>query len=278
VKDGVVTFAAPAAGASGTFADGQATATAVIDATGTATATALTANGVAGSYAVTAAAAGAAATAAFPLTNTPGLSANERFVTHLYQDLLGRQPSPAEVNFFGAVLDQGFMTQEQLATFFVNSFEYQACQVDRIYFRFLGRHVDAATGAAATLYLAGGGSLAQLEAVVLGSDEYYQLHGGTDAGFLAGLGQDALGGALDPAGLGLFQAELAAGTTRYALALQALGAPQAAVAEAERLYQQVLRRPASGPEVLLPALSILGGNETDVLLVLLLSEEYAQLP
>jgi hypothetical protein len=276
VQGGVVTFTAPAAGPSAAFASGQATATASIDARGTATATALTANGVPGSYAVTASAAGAVAT--FPLTNGQPLSTNERFAAHLYQDLLGRPGSPAEVSFFGAVLDQGFLTQGQLATFFFHSFEYHAHQADQLYLRLLGRHVDTATQAAAALYLAGGGSPVQLEAIVLGSDEYYQLHGGTDAGFLAGLGKDVLSGSLDPAGLALFQAELAAGTPRYVVALQVMGAPQAAVAEANRLYQEVLGRPASGPELLFPAMYILGGNETEVLLALLLSEEYAKLP
>jgi CSLREA domain-containing protein len=289
VQGGVVTFTAPASGASSTFANAQATATAAIDATGIATAPPLTANGTAGSYAVTASATGAASTAAFPLTNTPGtvppippappgLSANERFVFHLYQVLLGRQPSTDEVSFFGSVLDQGFLTQEQLATFFLSSFEYHEQQVDQLYLRLLGRHVDAATEAVAALFLAAGGSLDQIEAVILGSDEYFQLHGGTNAGFLAGLGQDVLGGNLDPAAMNLLQAELAAGTPRYVVALQALGTPAAAVAEAQRLYQQVLGRSASSAELLVPAVYILAGNEMDVLLALLLSEEFAQLP
>jgi hypothetical protein len=275
VQGGVVTFTAPAAGPSGTFANGQATATVAIDGTRIATAPPLTANGVAGSYAVTAAA--GAASAAIPLTNATPFTATERFVDHLYQDLLGRPASPAEVNFFEAVLDQGLMTQAQLATFFLNSFEGRAHQVDQLYLRLLGRPADPATQAAA-LYLSGGGSPAQLKVIVLGSDEYYRLHGGTDAGFLAGLGRDVLGGSLDPAGLALFQAELSTGTSRYVVALQVLGAPQAAVAEANRLYQEALGRPASASELLLPAMYILGGNETDVILALLLSEEYARLP
>jgi hypothetical protein len=196
----------------------------------------------------------------------------------MYRDLLGRPGSPSELDFFGAVLGQGYMTQAQLATFFLNSFEGRAHQVDQLYLRLLGRPADADTQAAAALYLAGGGSPAQLEAIVLGSDEYYRLHGGTDAGFLAGLGQDVLGGSLDPAGLALFQAELAAGTPRYTVALQVLGAPQAAAAEANRLYQEALGRPASAAELLVPAMYIQGGNETDVILALLLSNEYAQLP
>ena len=57
----------------------------------------------------------------FQPSGPPGLDANQRFVYHLYQALLGRTGSPDEVNFFGSTLDQGFLTQEQLATFFLSS-------------------------------------------------------------------------------------------------------------------------------------------------------------
>ena len=66
-----VTFAAPGSGASGTFASGP-TATAVTDGTGTATAPPITANSIAGSYTVTAMAAGVATGASFALTNLAG--------------------------------------------------------------------------------------------------------------------------------------------------------------------------------------------------------------
>ncbi len=64
-----VTFTAPAGGAGASFA-GLASATAVTNASGIATAPALSANGVAGSYTVTATAAGVSASASFNLTNS----------------------------------------------------------------------------------------------------------------------------------------------------------------------------------------------------------------
>jgi hypothetical protein len=292
VQGGVLTFTAPDSGASGTFANGQASATATIDATGTATATVFAANGTAGSYAVTASAAGAAPIA-FQLANEatatpppppplpparptpPGLDASQRFVFHLYTDLLGRPASPAEVNFLGALLDQGFVTRAQLAQFFLQSFEYLARQVDQLYVRLLGRHAEPAAQAVGAAFLAAGGRLGQLEAVLLGSDEYFRRHDGTDAGFLAGLGQDVAGGTLDPSDVSLFQAELATGTPRFVVALQALAEPKAAVARAQLLYQQALGRSASPSEVLLPAALLLSGEDAALLLGLLLSDEYA---
>ena len=68
----VVTFTAPASGASGKFGSGATTAT--TNSSGVATATAFTANATAGTYRVTATVAGVATPASFSLTNTqPGL-------------------------------------------------------------------------------------------------------------------------------------------------------------------------------------------------------------
>jgi hypothetical protein len=205
----------------------------------------------------------------------PGLNANQRFVFHLYMDLLGRQPSTAEVNFFGTSLDQGLLTREQLAQSFLSSPEFFTHQVDQLYVRLLGRHADPAALASGAGFLAAGGHIDQLEAVLLGSDEYFHLHGGTNAGFLAGLEADVLGGAGD---LSPFQAELAAGTPRLVVAQRVLALPQAAAAAAQLLYQQTLKRSASPSELFFPTVLLLQGNDTAVLLALLSSDEYAQRP
>jgi len=70
-----VTFTAPATGASAAFS-GSATTTAVTNASGIATAPTLTANGQAGSYTVTASAAGVATPANFTLTNSSAVPAS----------------------------------------------------------------------------------------------------------------------------------------------------------------------------------------------------------
>ena len=73
VSGAVVTFAAPATGASGSFAGGVVTAT--TNAAGVATSATFTANTTIGSYAVTASS-GAATGASFALTNIPGNAAS----------------------------------------------------------------------------------------------------------------------------------------------------------------------------------------------------------
>jgi adhesin/invasin len=68
----VVTFTAPASGASGTFAGGTNTITATTNASGVATSPVFTANGTAGAYTVTATVSGVSTPADFSLTNTTG--------------------------------------------------------------------------------------------------------------------------------------------------------------------------------------------------------------
>ncbi len=71
VSGATVTFTAPTSGASGKFSGGSTTATATTNGSGVAS-VAFTANTVAGSYTVNASTPGAAGSASFALTNTPG--------------------------------------------------------------------------------------------------------------------------------------------------------------------------------------------------------------
>lgn len=64
-----VTFTAPTSGATGTFVGGQSVVTTITDATGLASAPTFTANGILGSYTVTATSSAVPATATFSLTN-----------------------------------------------------------------------------------------------------------------------------------------------------------------------------------------------------------------
>jgi len=66
-----VTFTAPASGASGTFANGKATTTAITNSSGVAMASTFTASSTAGSYSITASVAGVGSKAGFELTNNP---------------------------------------------------------------------------------------------------------------------------------------------------------------------------------------------------------------
>jgi hypothetical protein len=76
VSGAIVTFAAPASGASGIFTNSTAnTTTAITNANGVATSGAFNANGTSGAYTVTATVAGVSNSANFSLTNAPGAPA-----------------------------------------------------------------------------------------------------------------------------------------------------------------------------------------------------------
>jgi hypothetical protein len=81
VSGALVTFTAPASGASGTFAGGLTSVVVATDASGTATAPAFTANGVTGSYNVIASTPGAAVSANFAITNQAALSVSNSVAT-----------------------------------------------------------------------------------------------------------------------------------------------------------------------------------------------------
>jgi large repetitive protein len=72
VAGGLVTFTAPAIGATGRFPGNSATATSVLNSSGAATSPTITANSLAGTYGVLAAANGVTGSASFSLTNAQG--------------------------------------------------------------------------------------------------------------------------------------------------------------------------------------------------------------
>jgi hypothetical protein len=116
-----VTFAAPASGASGTFAGGVNTAT--TNASGVATSPVFTANSIAGGpYTVTASASGVATPASFSLTNVAGVAANIALVQHAGKDAGTTTtstlafPSSNTAGNFIAVVIRGGLSSSQVFT------------------------------------------------------------------------------------------------------------------------------------------------------------------
>lgn len=104
VSNQVITFTAPASGASATFADGSTTSSATSDANGIATAPALIANGIGGSYTITASVQGISEPATFSLTNVSSTAGSgipafsHVFIVveenHSYTDVIGSSSMP----------------------------------------------------------------------------------------------------------------------------------------------------------------------------------------
>lgn len=98
---------------------------------------------------------------------------NAAFLRGLYGDVLGRQPSAAELQAWQQTLAAG-LTRQQAVDAFVNSAEALRLQVDLSYRRFLGRNLEPAAAAFWVASLQSNQlSLASIDLAILGSEEYF---------------------------------------------------------------------------------------------------------
>jgi uncharacterized protein GlcG (DUF336 family) len=200
------------------------------------------------------------------------------FVQKAYVDLLGRSASadPGSATFI-QVLNGGQADRNQVAIAIQTSPEYRARQVQELYNDFLNRAADPGGLNAFTNFLLGGGTVEQLSAVLTGSDEYFQTQGGgTNAGFLAALYQDALERPIDPGGQAVFSQALGQGASRVDVAGVIFTSPEYRQLLVQDFFQDFLGRPADpgGLATFVGALQN-GARQEGVVAAILASEEYA---
>jgi hypothetical protein len=158
------------------------------------------------------------------VTQTVLQDANHVYVNTLYRKLLGRDADPtglaADSGLLDAVPAGGNATAARsvVVNAITSSLEYRQDVVDRIFQHYLHRSAFGdPTGLTAFVNLLNAGGTQELvAAAVIGSSEYFMLHGSDTASFLNALYKDGLERAIDPVGantlLGL------AGTNRTAVA------------------------------------------------------------
>jgi hypothetical protein len=132
------------------------------------------------------------------IVDPPAQDKNGPFVFQLYEDLLGRAPTDAELAHWTGRIHHG-TSARQVASDLMRGMEYRTIEVQTAYHAYLQRDASAAELAAATHFLAGGGTVEQLQVRLVTTPEFWQLHGSTATGFLDGLYEDALGHAPDAA-------------------------------------------------------------------------------
>ncbi len=164
------------------------------------------------------------------------------FVSQAFQDLLGRAPDAGGLAYWSEQLIHGSMTRSMVAQGIERSLEYLTVEVQQVYSQFLHRSAEPAALTTWTAFLQSGGTVQQLEAKIVGSNEYFQAHGGADAGFLAGLYQDALGRKADPGGQASFGAELANGVSPGQVAAQVFSSAEFLEDVVQGVYQHFLHR------------------------------------
>src|SRR5262249_19465758 len=174
------------------------------------------------------------------LTDNIG-SPNQRFVEQLYWDILRRPVDSSGLASWSGQLDQE-MSRTQVVTAIQSSPEYHGLVVRDLYTLVLGRAVDTSGLTTWVSFLNQGHTAEQLEAMLLGSDEFFVLHGSDNSqGFLPALYQIVLQRPLDPTGIqGWGQALQSGASSRQAVAAGVLASLESDHLEVQALYMQFL--------------------------------------
>ncbi len=210
------------------------------------------------------------------------------FVHQVYRDLLNREADPGGLaNWVNVANTSGEMA---VVTGIEGSLEFHMDEVQFLYQKFLRRAADATGLAGWTSFLNGGGTFQQLEAFILGSEEYFTRFGmSTNTGFVTQLYHDLLGRAPDPGGLAAWTNAIANFTNnnsnnednnldfgaRGDVAFLILSSQEARMDQVESYYQQFLGRMAD-PGGLASWVGLLQNGKTNEFVVagIVGSEEY----
>jgi hypothetical protein len=176
-----------------------------------------------------------------------------------------------------SLLEGGFR-RVTVAQGILNSQEARGVVLNQIYQSYLGRPLDSSGWNFYQSFLASGGTFDQAKALIMGSAEYFANNNGTPFGWLFGVYRDALGRTLDDAGVAYWGGQLAAGKSRFGVALAILQTFDADTFEVQSWYLTYLRHGA-GPDGLSFWAGRLQSGERDenVLGALLGSDEYYNL-
>jgi hypothetical protein len=180
----------------------------------------------------------------FAVARYLGDTPNQRFVTHVYLDLLRRYPDAAGMASWIGLLNQG-VSRTQVVQMIEGSQEYHADEVQYLYGFVLGRPADPLGMSIWRGFLDRGGTAEQLEFILLGTDEYFAGRGGgSNTNFLQGVYRDVLGRTIDSAGAQGWGQALAAGDSRTVVAAEILASRESDMDEVQAMYLKILRRPA----------------------------------
>jgi Domain of unknown function (DUF4214) len=171
------------------------------------------------------------------------LTPNQAFVSALYHDLLNRAPDSGGLASWTAMLDQSLDSRSQVVQGFLSSLEYRTDAVENLYQTYLHRNGDTSGLNAFVNYLGQGGTIKEVAAIMLSSQEYFQVRGGGNInGFLQAIYNDVLKRAPDSLGLQSFTSALNNGVSRMQVAQLILDSPEATNLEVTQLYKEFLRR------------------------------------
>jgi hypothetical protein len=170
---------------------------------------------------------------------------NQKYVTQVYQDLLGRTPDSQGLAYWVTGLDHG-MSRAALATALTHSPEYYAANVvTPAYQQFLNRQPDNAGLAFWVQQLQNGLPDAQLEAFLIGSPEFYAQSGGTNKLWVDAMYGQLLGRPADQGGEDFWTQALSSNMTRAQAAFGFVASQEREGQHVTADYQKYLGR---GPD------------------------------
>ncbi|HVX11910.1 MAG TPA: Ig-like domain repeat protein [Pirellulales bacterium] len=198
----------------------------------------------------------------------------QRYVNQVYRDLLNRDAEPAGLVYWSGLLF-GSTTPMTMVSAIMASPEYHGIEIVSIFETYLGRLPDAGSVSAFNHYLSSGGNIAGATAIILGSNEYYQLHGGSQSGFANALYESLLGRSADSGATAAITAELTAGASRTTVASQVMSGTEYLQDVVESFYQRYLGRVADTPSLNYNVARLSsGGTQETVIAGILSSQEY----
>jgi hypothetical protein len=169
-------------------------------------------------------------------------STNQQWLNKVYEALLGRPIDASGLAYWSAAL--GSISPTQVVYDIEQTTEYRTNQIQAAYQNLLG----VSAPPSALNYLLGlmqsGADLRTVEAVIAGSNAYYQASGGTSEGFLNGVYQYFLNRPLDATGQAQWGALLAAGYSPTQVVLGILNTPEYLTDLVKADYQAYLGRAA----------------------------------
>lgn len=208
---------------------------------------------------------------------------NEQFISEIYHQLLGRPVDTGAAAYWKSFLDSGG-SRQQMTLIVERSLEYRADEVSVVYQKYLRRAPDAAGWQHFTQVLAAGGTVEQVAASVIGSDEYMQglavsaisVPGQPpNDGFLEKLFQDVLGRDADPDAVKAFDALLAGHATHAQVAAMVLHSAEYAQDLVQDVFHQFLGRDADSKALAFESQKFLHGQTDEELIAAVVgSAEY----
>jgi hypothetical protein len=145
------------------------------------------------------------------------------YIKQLYVDLLMRQADPTGLNTFVLQMDsQEQSSRGPLVNALVQSPEYKADLTNAAYLKFLGRAASPSDVNTWVGRLGVNATDEQFFATLIGSQEYFNNHGGTNQSWLNAAYVDILNRTPDSGGQAALLAQLQAGTSRFTVAMELL--------------------------------------------------------